>query len=144
MAMASAMAQQKIVVEGADGSKLAELPLEQIKKVVFPGNGTLEAQLADGTSTGQVPLSGISKIYFADVQTSINSVADKAGRKVVYDGKTITIPEIKSPVRAEVYTLDGSMVESRNQWDGRSYDVSALPKGAYILKAGKVAVKFVK
>lgn len=141
--VAGASAQNKMVVEKQDGNTATEAKLADIRKLTFT-DGKLHTFLKSGEETTAIPLADISKLYFVELQEGITQATETGRKGVVYDGKTISLPEIKQPVNLTLYRADGAIVSSRKSWDGQRFDISTLPQGTYILKAGNIAVKFVK
>lgn len=142
-ALATASAQDKIVIEKKSSPTNAEYSIGQVRKITFEGN-VMKTFFSDGTEASGIDLSDIKKIYFTDGSSSIASPSASKAGQVIYDGQTISLPEVKGTVPVAIFSINGTLVSKSNAWDGSNYDVSDLGKGIYIMKAGKIAVKFSK
>ena len=62
----------------------------------------------------------------------------------VYARENLIYIEGAEQGRIEVYALNGTQCLAVAQWSGQPVDVSALPKGIYVLKVGNASFKFKK
>ncbi len=142
LALMTAGAQGKIVIDIGSQPNI-EYALSNVKKMTFE-DGMMKTRLKHESHTSKIRLADIRRIYIAYEDTGIGSGTGRPQIEVNYDGRSITIPDMEGPVKAYVYAVDGTIVSMVNNWNGQKYDVSRLPSGTYMLKAGKITVKFFK
>lgn len=142
LAFVTAGAQETMVID-LSGQPSVEFLLDNVQKVTF-ADGQLQTQLKDGAAAEAVSLDDIHRIYFAHETSGVGAAEVKRSIRVDYDGQRISIPGMEERADACVYALDGTVVSQQKGWDGRHYDVSQLPRGTYLFRAGKVTVKFLK
>lgn len=113
-------------------------PLSNLQKITF-SDGNVIIQTKSG-ETGQVPISTIQRMYFDSTPTSIAEA--KADSGLAWDGKTLRM--IGASGTLEVYQTSGALVSKGVVTDGESINLSQLPKGVYIVKAGGQSFKIMK
>ena len=89
----------------------------------------------NATELGKVDLSEVNRISFTEAVA--NNVRVYARENLIYI-------EGAEQGRIEVYALNGTQCLAVAQWSGQPVDVSALPKGIYVLKVGNASFKFKK
>ena len=133
---------QRIVVEKSDNNKLA-VDLQNFRRITFTGN-VVNIMQNSGTVFTQ-EMSDITRIYFDDY-TRINEVDFNGSKELV---AYITPDEIAVNCEAgeviAIYNISGSIVlKARQESEGGSISIAYLPKGIYLLRAGKQTVKILK
>lgn len=94
----------------------------------------------DGTEVG-----GVKRASFKQVDpTGVTVPEHVAGRLLVADG-TLMLKGCEPGMKAVLYDVSGKTVSVLTiEGSEAQADISGLPAGAYVLRAGKAAVKFVK
>ena len=132
---------QRIVVEKSDNNKLA-VDLQNFRSITFTGN---VVNIIDNVGEKSLEMSDITRIYFDDY-TRINEVDFNGSKELV---AYITPDEIAVNCEAgeviAIYNISGSIVlKARQESEGGSISIANLPKGIYLLRAGKQTVKILK
>lgn len=132
---------QRIVVEKSDNNKLA-VDLQNFRRITFTGN---VVNIMDNVGEKSLEMSDITRIYFDDY-TRINEVDFNGSKELV---AYITPDEIAVNCEAgeviAIYNISGSIVlKARQESEGGSISIANLPKGIYLLRAGKQTVKILK
>ena len=132
---------QRIVVEKSDNNKLA-VDLQNFRRITFTGN---VVNIMDNVGEKSLEMSDITRIYFDDY-TRINEVDFNGSKELV---AYITPDEIAVNCEAgeviAIYNISGSIVlKARQESEGGSISIAYLPKGIYLLRAGKQTVKILK
>lgn len=108
---------------------------------------------SDGSSSFTIVMNDNSTID--DVTKVTFAKVDASGIKdVKYDSDGVYAKEVDGSLiisgchagnKAEVYSANGQIMKSQTIiGDGCDIDVSTLPKGVYVLRIGKTAIKFLK
>jgi hypothetical protein len=94
----------------------------------------------DGTEVG-----GVKRASFKQVDpTGVKAPEHVAGRLLVADG-ALLLKGCEPGMKAVLYDASGKPVSVLTiEGSEASADISGLPAGVYVLRAGKAAVKFVK
>lgn len=138
----SGSAENKLVVNGADGSK-KEHGLADISKIKFAGDSMVVT-----TSAGEAAyqLSSIAKLTFdlvttadAEIQASLNDV------NVTVAGGVLTVTSTdNAPVDMRVYNIQGVAVATVKGEGSALVDLNSLAKGVYIVKANNKTIKITR
>ena len=84
-------------------------------------------------------------VSFIDNSTDGIGKAEAVANNVrVYARENLIYIEGAEQGRVEVFALNGTQCLAVAQWSGQPVDVSALPKGIYVLKVGNASFKFKK
>jgi hypothetical protein len=137
---------QKLVVRMNDGLENSEA-LSSVQKLYFSGN-QLVVDYYSGSDDDYL-LSDVRKIYF-DLNVSVEeSQLPMQGKLLISPNPAnnsimiLGIPVV--PGRLSVYSMDGSMVISREiSSDHETLDISNLPQGLYLVSVPGLTSKFVK
>lgn len=132
---------QRIVVEKSDNNKMA-VDLQNFRRITF--NGSV-VNIIENSGEKNLEMSEIARIYFDDY-TRISEVDFNGGKELV---AYITPDEIAVNCEAgeviAIYNISGSIVlKARQENEGGSISIANLPKGIYLLRAGRQTVKILK
>lgn len=119
-----------IALERTDG-RVTTLAIEKSLAMEF-GDGNLKVTSPSGSVT--FPLDDIKGWRYIDTASIENIEAD--GCAMTFDGNAINFG---TPVVAAVYTYDGRVVMAPAERE--SIDVTALPRGGYVVTAGGQTLK---
>ena len=121
--------------------------LKAIKNLTFY-NGFMNIAFFENGSTVVNDLSTIKSIKFPAMVTGVDPVGINqcSAQSVVVAGEELKITgyDTEAPKPAAIYNVGGAALFTCNMLTESSIDVSALPKGMYILKLGNQSFKFVK
>jgi hypothetical protein len=144
--VSSTLYAQKLVVRMNNGVENSE-PLSSVQKLYFAGN-QIVVDYFTGSDDNYL-LSDVRKLYF-DLNVSVEEAQLSVQGKLIVSpnpaNNSITILGIpKVPGRLSVYSIDGSMVISREiSSDHETLDISNLPQGLYLVNVPGLTSKFVK
>ena len=141
LALLPAAYAQRIVVERSDNNKFA-VDLQNFRRITFTGS---VVNIMDNIGEKSLEMSDIARIYFDDY-TRISEVDFNGGKELV---AYITPDEIAVNCEAgeviAIYNISGSIVlKERQESEGGSISIANLPKGIYLLRAGRQTVKILK
>ena len=142
LALLPAAYAQRIVVEKSDNNKMA-VDLQNFRRITF--TGSVVNVLQNSGALTSTEMSDIARIYFDDY-TRISEVDFNGGKELV---AYITPDEIAVNCEAgeviAIYNISGSIVlKERQESEGGSISIANLPKGIYLLRAGRQTVKILK
>lgn len=145
LAPAGAAAQDCLVVLTADGQRHAH-EMGTVGKITFSG-GVMSVGGEGGAPGASYRLAEVSKVMF-DMASSL-SPARLAGQKtpsLLLRGGWLMGGEAVGlwPCGLRVYDASGRVVASVDGWRGEAVDLSGLPKGVYVVRAGQYSAKFSK
>ena len=142
IAMLSALHAQRIVVEKSDNANVA-VDLHNFQRITFTGS-VVNIMRNSGVVTN-AEMSDITRIY-CDDYTRINEVDFNGGKDLVaYISSDEIAVNCEAGEEIAIYNISGSIVLKEIQSsEGGSMSIANLPKGIYLLRAGKQTVKILK
>ncbi|MBQ9076766.1 MAG: T9SS type A sorting domain-containing protein [Muribaculaceae bacterium] len=136
VAMASFAADNLIVRQKSGDTAVA---LSSVKEITFPAEGGVKISMSDGSSQVYAHENLYSLRFNGEVSgVSTADIANEEGG-IVYDGSTVSVAGENTKI--SVYSLDGSQIV---KGVSPCVDVTHLPSGVYIVKAGCQTAKIVK
>lgn len=96
-------------------------------------DGSLKVTSPEGSVS--IPLDDVKGWSYLESSAAIE-IIDADGSGMAFDGRVISFGK---PVVAAVYTFDGRLMTAPAERE--SIDVTALPKGSYVVTAGKQTLK---
>lgn len=138
-------AQVQLLVVPKDGSATKRLNLDDIKYIEFPAPGeAFSIETAD--LRWSYGYDFVQSLKFDGLVNDISGInKEEEGIRIRYQGDQILVSGLgNAPVQAVVCDLNGSTRIRIAQYDGQPIDVSALPKGAYIVRVGGKTSKFLR
>lgn len=138
-------AQVQLLVVPKDGSATKRLNLDDIKYIEFPAPGeAFSIETAD--LRWSYGYDFVQSLKFDGLVNDISGInKEEDGIRIRYQGDQILVSGLgNAPVQAVVCDLNGSTRIRIAQYDGQPIDVSALPKGAYIVRVGGKTSKFLR
>lgn len=138
-------AQVQLLVVPKDGSATKRLNLDDIKYIEFPAPGeAFSIETAD--LRWSYGYDFVQSLKFDGLVNDISGInKEEDGIRIRYQGDQILVSGLgNAPVQAVVCDLNGSTRIRISQYDGQPIDVSALPKGAYIVRVGGKTSKFLR
>lgn len=138
-------AQVQLLVVPKDGSATKRLNLDDIKYIEFPAPGeAFSIETAD--LRWSYGYDFVQSLKFDGLVNDISGInKEEDGIQIRYREGQILVSGIgNAPVQAVVCDLNGSTRIRIAQYDGQPIDVSALPKGAYIVRVGGKTSKFLR
>ena len=140
-----ATAQVQLLVVPKDGSPTKRFNLDDIKYIEFPAPGeAFSIETADLRWSYSYDF--VQSLKFDGLVNDISGInKEEDGIRIRYQGDQILVSGLgNAPVQAVVCDLNGSTRIRIAQYDGQPIDVSALPKGAYIVRVGGKTSKFLR
>ena len=138
-------AQVQLLVVPKDGSATKRINLDDIKYIEFPAPGeAFSIETAD--LRWSYGYDFVQSLKFDGLVNDISGInKEEDGIRIRYQGDQILVSGLgNTPVQAVVCDLNGSTRIRIAQYDGQPIDVSALPKGAYIVRVGGKTSKFLR
>lgn len=138
-------AQVQLLVVPKDGSATKRINLDDIKYIEFPAPGeAFSIETAD--LRWSYGYDFVQSLKFDGLVNDISGInKEEDGIRIRYQGDQILVSGLgNAPVQAVVCDLNGSTRIRIAQYDGQPIDVSALPKGAYIVRVGGKTSKFLR
>lgn len=138
-------AQVQLLVVPKDGSATKRINLDDIKYIEFPAPGeAFSIETAD--LRWSYGYDFVQSLKFDGLVNDISGInKEEEGIRIRYQGDQILVSGLgNAPVQAVVCDLNGSTRIRIAQYDGQPIDVSALPKGAYIVRVGGKTSKFLR
>lgn len=134
-----------VTVQNADGSVNNKYDIEQIQKIDITTPGKVIIFTKNGESV-EFDSNNVPKLNFTkDVPTSITApeTAVKAGvLRAWADGETVYVSGVEAGTPIAVFSLNGVRIAVDKAGNGTTaVNAGSLPKGVYVIKAGKEAVK---
>lgn len=132
---------QAIHLHAGDGSEMT-LTLSQTLVITFDENRLIATD--DGEEVS-IPLDGLNW-NFEDVNTAIQQPRSNSQQPRM-DGNTLLFQNLPRGTNVIVSTLDGKLLsEQKVTTEGQSMSVNMadMPRGIYIVRAGKYSMKFIK
>lgn len=115
--------------------------LDSINRITFAEDG-LMVNKVDGKNEKYGYQAVIT--FIEDDPNSIGATQATQGNIHVYARENLIYIEGMSQGRVGVFALNGAQCVSAPHWKGTPIDISALPKGVYVLKVGDASFKFKK
>lgn len=138
----SAVADDKLVVNGTDGSK-TEHAISEIARIKFDGSRMLVT-----TTTGdkEYQIDAIARLTFDLVSTANAEIkASLDDLTVEISGGILTVTSAKgAPVDIRLFNLQGHAVAAVKSDAAASFDLNTLTKGVYIVKANNKVIKLTR
>lgn len=129
------------IVISENATELGKVDLSEINRISFTEEA-LSVDKKDGTNERY---SYKATVSFIDNSTDGIGKAEAVANNVrVHARENLIYIEGAEQGRIEVYALNGTQCLAVAQWNGQPVDVSALPKGIYVLKVGNASFKFKK
>lgn len=146
LATAYSYSQTGVVVTYYDGTS-TNFPVEASGKLYFT-NDDLNIKSDAGTATViSIPISLIRKVVF-DNTLDTPSFGVNKNNLVLYPNPGSETIQIKSDLFEElnvkIYSLTGQLVDNGIYQTNQTIDVSALPKGLYLIQVNDLTLKFSK
>ena len=142
----SASADDNVTVVTASGE--TPYAMESISRIDFSETGiTVVAQDKEGVTYA---FDEIRKIVFtttpAGIEPMTTAQKSKLTLTVADGGRSITVNGWgdRGAASLEIYSIGGGREVRIGEWNGTAVDVSSLPHGIYVLKAGSETAKFRK
>ncbi|MGI6223643.1 MAG: T9SS type A sorting domain-containing protein [Prevotella sp.] len=138
---------KKLVVESKEGVN-EEYPLPDVQRIDFSSTGIT---VVEDSETGTAyAFDEIKKITFTTYSTGISQIrTDSKSAKRIFissDGARLTIEGWDASKYADlsIYSVNGARQMAIGNWNGQSIDITGLPHGIYVVKAGNNSGKFRK
>lgn len=129
------------IVISENATELGKVDLSEVHRISFTEEA-LSVDKKDGTNERY---SYKATVSFIDNSTDGIGKAEAVANNVrVYARENLIYIEGAEQGRVEVFALNGTQCLAVAQWSGQPVDVSALPKGVYVLKVGDASFKFKK
>lgn len=145
LAPAAAMAQDCLVVLTADGQRHAH-EMGTVGKITFSG-GVMSVGGEGGAPDASYRLAEVSKVMF-DMAAGVapGRLAGQGAPSLLLRGGWLMGGEADGlwPCQLRVYDAAGRVVASVGGWRGEAVDLTALPKGVYVVSVGGYSAKFSK
>ncbi len=128
-----------LCIENSKG-EVVQFPLIETPKMTFKSTFVI----VQASTTKVYRFKDIASVYFTDDETGINDITDSEEINNFYNTVTLSKFAANTPVR--VYTPAGMIVKQAKTDGEGSLQLSTadLPRGTYIIKAGKTAFKFIR
>lgn len=99
-----------------------------------------------GKETGEISFADLVSFNFADsAPAAVEAVPSEDGSLgVMLNGGLLTLSGLPEGESLGIYSVDGKLSLFRDTYNGEALDVSSLPSGIYIVRAGNQAMKFIK
>lgn len=99
-----------------------------------------------GKETGEISFADLVSFNFADsAPAAVEAVpSEDGGLGVMQNGELLTVSGLTEGESLGIYSVDGKLSLFRDAYNGEALDVSRLPSGIYIVRAGNKAMKFIK
>lgn len=140
-----ASAQVRMLVVPKDGGEAKSFNLDDIRHIDFLGEAnTFSVECA--TDRWSFDFDKVRCLKFDGLVNDIATATKKESDiNISYkEGRIFVSGLANAQANATIYDLNGCSRLSLPHYDGQPIDVSALPKGAYILRVGDKAFKFLR
>lgn len=147
LAATTAYADNTLIVEHIDDASAGQYQLSDIQKIVLKDANNITIVNKDSST---VELKGTKSLAlnFTGISTAITvpeTAVEAAGIRVWASGDAVYVAGAKVGEPIAVFTLGGGLIARSTVTAATTrVDVSSLPTGAYVVKAGKKAAKFIK
>lgn len=145
--VSAAKASNTLTVLALDGSEAAKYDVDATQRVDLTNPDSVIIVMADGT-TAVFSAEAYPRLRFTKVATAIQTptTATQSGKLRAWaDGNTLFVADTTAGDRIGVFTIGGARIANGATVDGITrVNVGQLPKGIYVVKAGKQAVKIIK
>jgi len=111
---------------------------DDLHRITFADGNVVVATHSGDVST--FPIADISRMSFEAPATGIQTARQNSG--IAFDGQNLSLDGTAG--RVEVFTPSGAVALRANAADGQSINLSQLPRGIYVVKAGGKATKIIK
>lgn len=143
----AAKAANTLTVLALDGSEAAKYDVDATQRVDLTNPDSVVIVMADGT-TAAFSADAFPRLRFTEVSTAIQAptTATQSGKLRAWaDGSTLFVAGTVAGERIGVFTISGALIANGATVDGITrIGVGQLPKGVYVVKAGREAVKIIK
>lgn len=145
--VSAAKASNTLTVLAIDGSEAAKYDVDATQRVDLTNPDSVIIVMADGT-TAAFSADQYPRLRFTKVATAIQAptAATRSGQLRAWaDGNTLFVAGTTAGERIGLFTIGGARIANGATVDGITrVNVGQLPKGVYVVKAGKQAVKIIK
>lgn len=140
-----ASAQVQLLVVPNDGSATKRINLDDIKYIEFPAPGEAFS-IETSDLRWSYSYDFVRSLKFDGLVNAVSGVnKEETDLRITYrDGQILVSGLGNTPTQAVVYDLNGSSRIQIARYEGQPIDVSSLPKGAYIVRVGGKATKFLR
>lgn len=128
-----------LCIENSKG-EVVQFPLAESPKMTFKSTFIV----VQASATKVFRFKDVKQVYFTDDATGIDEVA--GGEEIDNRYNTVTLSKFAANIPVRVYTT-GGMIVKQAATDGEGtlqISIDDLPRGTYIVKAGKTAFKFIR
>lgn len=133
-----------IFVQNLDGTVAAQYDADDVQRIDITTPGIIRFIGKDG-STAEFNSNSVPRISFTATSTSITapeSAVKAGGLRAWADGRTVYVSGTAKGETVAVFSVNGVRIAAGQAADGvTAIDAATLPKGVYVVKAGKQAVK---
>lgn len=133
---------QAVSIKKADGT-VQSVPLNNLKKITFPGDGNMLFTLADGGENSYI-ITEINSMVFGLVDGVANKNISPKQFVSYSAGKDEIKMNIAEGAAVQVYGANGQLVKSAAKLENGILNIAGLAKGVYIIKSGNQTAKIVK
>lgn len=140
-----ATAQVQLLVVPKDGTATKRINLDDIRYIEFPAPGEAFS-IETSDLRWSYSYDFVRSLKFDGLVNAVSGVnrQDNALQITYRQGQIFVSGMGDAVTHAVIFDLNGCSRVSLPHFDGRPIDVSALPKGAYILRIGGKAFKFLR
>lgn len=140
-----ASAQVRMLVVPKDGTAPKSFNLDDIRRIDFLGEANTFS-IACATDRWSYEFDKVRCLKFDGLVNDIaTATKQESAVSIAYrEGQIFVSGLSNAQAHATIYDLNGCSRLSLPHYDGQPIDVSALPKGAYILRVGDKAFKFLR
>lgn len=133
-----------IFVQNLDGTVAARYNADDVQRIDITTPGIIRIVGKDGTSV-EFNSNSVPRISFTATPTSITApenAVKAGGLRAWADGRTVYVSGTAKGETVAVFSVNGVRIAAGQAADGvTAIDAATLPKGVYVVKAGKQAVK---
>lgn len=140
-----ATAQVQLLVVPKDGSATKRINLDDIRYIEFPAPGEAFS-IETSDLRWSYSYDFVRSLKFDGLVNAVSSANQEDNQlQITYKQGQIFVSGMGDAVtHAVIFDLNGCSRVSLPHFDGHPIDVSALPKGAYVLRIGGQAFKFLR